>query len=635
MPRVHITSFDRTMEAEPGSCLLDVLRKTGIGIETPCGGQGTCGRCRVRVVSGSVSFEERGVLDRAAVAAGWVLACRARLTGEDIDLEFPHSDESTLDTGIEIPPDERVTPHLLDPADTPSPVVASADATVPLPAAGDGFSDTDRFRNVLRPLVGEDDFTIALGALRSLPASIRCESGRVNVSWTDMFRPPRILTVTPGKKRRPRIGAAVDIGTTTVSVQLVDLRSAAILGSASGGNGQITCGADVIGRINYARRPGGLDELRRLVVETVNRLMDAAAHAASIDPGVISAASVAGNTTMMHLLLGVDPEHLRLEPYVPAFRDITPFDAGDVGFCIDPDAPVIFAPAVASYVGGDIISGLTCSDFHEKEDMIGMFLDVGTNGELVLGNRDFLMCCACSAGPAFEGGGIGCGTRAVPGAVSRVTIEPASGKPRVGTIGGIPPIGICGTGVISLIATLFETGWIDRRGRFDRSRESAHIEITGRRASFILVPAEESGTGGDLRITETDIESVLRAKAAIYSASAFLLEQVGLSIDDIGAFHLAGGFGRVLDIEQAITIGLLPDLPRDRFRYLGNTSLEGAALALVSRPHRDMAGELAARITSIDINTAPDYMTQYTGAMFLPHTDPGLFPSVAGRIPSP
>jgi uncharacterized 2Fe-2S/4Fe-4S cluster protein (DUF4445 family) len=259
---------------------------------------------------------------------------------------------------------------------------------------------------------------------------------------------------------------------------------------------------------------------------------------------------------------------------------------------------------------------------------MSLYLDIGTNGEIVVGNKDFLMSCACSAGPAFEGGGISCGMRASDGAVERVELDAQSGVAEVFTIGNTRPSGICGSGMISLLAGLLRTGWIDRAGRFARGRECPRLNLTGRRARYTLVPALNSATGSEIVIHENDIENILRAKAAIYAACSLLIKQLEAGFEDLERIYIAGGFGRWLDLEDAITIGLLPDCARAKFHFLGNASLTGTCMALVSERHRKLQGETAHRMTYIELSTDQSYMEQYTAALFLPHTDLSLFSSI-------
>ncbi len=342
-------------------------------------------------------------------------------------------------------------------------------------------------------------------------------------------------------------------------------------------------------------------------------------------PEKITNASLAGNTTMMHLLLGIPPESIRLEPYTPTIYWIPGYRAADVGIKICDNAPIFFAPAVGSYVGGDISSGLLCTALATESEEMSLFIDIGTNGEIVFGNNEFLMGCACSAGPAFEGGGIEHGMRASHGAIERVCVNPETGMPEISTIGNEPPVGVCGSGMISLIAELFTTGWIDAAGKLDKTRPCAAIEINGKNSKCILADAKHSGKTSAITICEADIDNLIRAKAAIFSACRVLLQKVSMDFEDLSHIYIAGGFGRYMDIEKSIEIGLLPKLPIEKFKFIGNSSIAGAYMTLLSKRHRTLEHELAKKITYIDLSTEHEYMDQYTAALFLPHTDERLF----------
>jgi uncharacterized 2Fe-2S/4Fe-4S cluster protein (DUF4445 family) len=305
--------------------------------------------------------------------------------------------------------------------------------------------------------------------------------------------------------------------------------------------------------------------------------------------------------------------------------------AREIGIDVNPETRVYIAPAVGSYVGGDIASGLLCTDIAADSERLNLFIDIGTNGELVVGNREFLLACACSAGPAFEGGGIECGMRAAIGAIDRTSVDPDSGIVSYQTIGDEKPAGICGSGMISLLADLFLTGWIDPSGKLSRDRKSKAIQIENRKARLVMVPAEKTASGSPIAISESDIENIIRAKAAIYAACSLMLEQVDLDFEHLDNIFIGGGFGRFLDIEKAIVIGMLPDLSREKYHYLGNTSLMGACMTLLSRKSRERQMDLCRRMTYVELNTNPAYMDQYTGALFLPHTDIERFPSVKAR----
>jgi uncharacterized 2Fe-2S/4Fe-4S cluster protein (DUF4445 family) len=554
-----------------------------------------------------------------------VLACRARVSTEDVQLEVPKPEEIEA---LFVPVQAEVLDEPLLPEGTASsPLVAHKTLTVAPPTAGDGRSDLDRLRIALRETQGVQESFVGLGGLRDLAEAVRAADGKCTATlWREQER-TNVIRVHAGEKKTGPYGLAVDVGTTTVAVEVVDLQKARAMAACVDYNGQLACGQDVISRINYAQRPERLAELRHRVRETINRLTAKACARCDVRPQDVTAAWLSGNTTMQHLLLGLPPEQIRLAPYTPTVLDFPVLCASEVGLAIAADAPAYLSPCTGSYVGGDITAGVLCCDLPEG-DAPALFIDIGTNGEIVLGNHEFLLACACSAGPAFEGGGIECGLRACAGAIEWVTVDPATGAANCRTIGGAAPRGICGSGIFGLTAELLRTKWLDRSGRLVRDRQSPSIRVEGRRAEYLLASEEESAGGVDIVYTEQDLTNLLRAKAAIYSACALLVEQAEMTFSGLRRVYVAGGFGEHLDLEAAITIGLLPDLPRERFTFLGNSSLRGSAALLVDATARRRQREIANRMTYLELSTTPDYMAQYTGALFLPHTELEQFPTV-------
>lgn len=628
MPFVTFLPHNIRVEAASGASLLDAAHEAGVVLDAECGGEGVCGKCMVRIVSGptppgSADYLPQGLLDQ-----GCVLACKAFVGREDLTIETAAASrgqgqfaEHASGGGATSIPDPALS----------GPLARRVLLTVPPPALEDGLADADRFSTALAKALPEYAPDIPLPVLRTLAQTLRREDGRVSAVLSLRGRTARIIDISPGHDPRPLLGAAADIGTTSVAVSLLDLGSGALIASRSDFNGQLSRGLDVISRINYASRPERLEELRRMVTETVNRLIREAAASKGFAAEDVVAAVLAGNTVMSHLALGLPPEHIRLEPYTPTAREFPAFGAEEIGLHIHPRAEIFLSPCVGSYVGGDIVSGLLATDLADgaaDSEALELFLDIGTNGELVVGGADFLLTCACSAGPAFEGGGVSCGMPAGAGAVERIGLDPATGGPALSVIGGGKPRGLCGSGIISLVAELFRAGLLDPAGKFDRSGKNPRIRVDGRRAAFVLAGAEESATGAPLAVSETDVENLIRAKAAIYCACELLLTHIGLAFDDVATFSIAGGFGRFLNLEDAVTIGLLPDIDRSKFRFLGNACLTGAKFALLSEDRRAKQLELARRMTYTELMTSPEYMDGYTAALFLPHTDAGKFPSV-------
>lgn len=628
MPAVTFLPSLKTVEVAPGTEMLDALRLVGLEVDASCGGKGTCGKCIVRIVSGDLDPTDRGTLAAASLPEGHVLACRTRVGAGAVTIELPQ--RVGWEGGKFADADETYLVHqeLLPKEWEFDPLAVKWLLSVEPAQLDSGLSDLDRLVRAIQRDWGKHPVICCLQALRQLADAVRAQDGRVTAT---IIREPdhlHVIRVEPGDTTTQHYGLAVDIGTTTVAVQLIDLTRARILVTRTDYNAQIACGLDVISRINYARRTDRLEELRTRVLGTINSLLRQVAASHSVDPRQIDNAVVSGNTTMVHLLLGLKPEYIRLHPYTPTLLQAPYLAAGQIGIDIDPEAWVYLSPCVGSYVGGDITAGVLCTDLAGDGEQINLFIDIGTNGELVVGNRDFLMTCACSAGPAFEGGGIECGMRAAVGAIEKIEVDAATGLPTYGTIGEVRPKGICGSGMISLLANLLLAGWIDPAGKLDRHRSCPAIQINGKRACYVVVPAERSDTGRPITVSETDIENIMRAKAAIYSACALMMSQLGMDFGDLANLYIAGGFGRFLDLEKAITIGLLPDIPREKFHYIGNASLMGSYMVAVSQAYRQRQLDIAGRMTNVELSTDAAYMDQYTAALFLPHTDPDRFPSV-------
>lgn len=420
-------------------------------------------------------------------------------------------------------------------------------------------------------------------------------------------------------------GIAVDIGTTTVTAALLNLADGTVLAKESAGNGQIRYGADVINRIISSSRPGGREALQSAVrEETLSPMVEEMCKNAGIDKNEVTRVVIAGNTTMEHLFVGEDAESIRLEPYVPAFLELHGKTGADVGLPVNPEAKIIFAPNVGSYVGGDITAGaLTTMLWNSPE--ISLFVDLGTNGELVFGNSDFMLCCACSAGPAFEGGDISCGMRATKGAIEACTIDADSMEPTLTIVGpdGTKPAGLCGSGLIDVISELFRTGIINAKGKFVKTGDRVRYDEYG--GEYVLAFAADSMTGRDVTINETDLDNFIRAKGAIFSAIRSMLSSVDMSVEDIDKVMIAGGIGSGISIDRAIKIGMLPKIPIEKYAYIGNSSLTGACAMLLSDDATERVMELGRNMTYLELSTHPGYMDEFVAACFLPHTNASLF----------
>jgi uncharacterized 2Fe-2S/4Fe-4S cluster protein (DUF4445 family) len=616
MPLVRFQPANVVAEVPAGTLIHEAALRAGIlDLELPCGGEGLCGLCSVEIVGRDTS----------------VLACQTKVVS-DIVVCLPDRSQ----TGARVLGDSHslIDPALLPDRDHLAPLYRQQRLTVPPASIEEHYSDWTRLTRELSRNGGAAPITSELSVLRQLAEAVRAANGDVTVGVEESASGLRVRQVQAGHNSERAFGLAVDIGTTTVAAQLIDLEDGSLLATQTSYNLQIRRGADVISRIDYARNPERLEELRSLVLETINGLTSQLAASVSIKPQDIRAAFLAGNTTMTHLLLGLPPRYIREAPYVPTVNFVPELRAHDIGLNIDPQAIVACAPGVGSYVGGDITSGLLCTELPINNRDVFLFMDIGTNGEIVIGNADWMVACACSAGPAFEGAGIKCGMRAAEGAIERVAIGDDGVRLDFSVIDGGKPAGICGSGLISLVGELFRQAVVDRSGRFFESPGTGRIVQNESRRAFRLATAEQTRTGKDLVITEADLENLIRTKAAIYAACSLVLENVGLTWEAVARVYIAGGFGRYMRVADAVFIGMLPDLPLERFRYLGNSSLTGAYIALLSREHRRRLAEIAARITYVDMSSNPQYMDSYVKALFLPHTDLEQFPTVAESFES-
>ena len=495
------------------------------------------------------------------------------------------------------------------------------------PSLKDNTADTDRLLTALKKEFAAEEIDVDLDLLKQLPPVLRATDYRIRCT---VFRDRRrwVLTgIDAFDALRPAAGIAVDLGTTRVVLRLIDLASGRVLGEHAFDNPQITIGPDVLARIHHADSPGGLKELNGLIVGGLNTAVGKICRTAGIQPRDICAVSVAGNTSMTHLFLGLEPRWIIREPYIPVVNRPGVLKAADLGIQVSPFARVLVFPSIGSYFGGDLIAGIFFSGLHRRPEP-ALLVDVGTNAEVVLGNRDWLLGCAGAAGPALEGGVTRMGMLAGPGVIDRVAIDPASRRFDIHTIEEAPPIGICGSGVIDLAAQLFLAGMIDIRGKLVSAACGDRLCVIEGLRHLVVVPAEQSATGKDLTISQADLDSLIRSKAAMYTILETIAMTVGLNLDELGTFYVAGTFGCFINPRSAIAIGMLPDLPLERYVPIGNSSLQGAALALISENAVDEIDRIRDRITYLELNVNQDFMNRFSAAKFIPHTDVGRFPSV-------
>lgn len=624
-----------TIFAAPNENLLAVARKANVAIDAPCSGNRSCGKCKVRLISGEVASEKSVHLDEAEAAQGWRLACSTTVVDDAVVMvpDIASAYRSRMKIVDLSSPEEMAMFDTLRTAMEQAGLrkdsgFLSFNVAVEAPTLGSHLPDNERFVRAVREITGAERIKIP-HLLQRLPAVLR--ESNFNVRCITEVRDGilHVLDVLPPTDTIPVCGLAVDVGTTTVAGLLVDMRTGRILAKASAGNAQIRYGADVINRILEQQKPGGIERLQKaILVETLLPMIDLMCREAGIPQHRIYRMTIASNTAMNHLLLGVDANALRTEPYVPAFCEREPFEVQDIGIKLAPAARVYLAPNIGSYVGGDVTAGTLASMIWNKTEL-ALFIDLGTNGEIVVGNSEFLVACACSAGPAFEGGDISCGMRAVEGAIEACVIDRDTMEPVLSVIGGGRPVGVCGSGIIDVIAELFEAGIVDGRGKFLRQGKRVQFDEFGT-GRFILAFADDTG-GREVALTEVDVDNVIRAKGAIFSGITTLLNSLGFLPSDIDRVFVAGGIGGSINISNAIRIGMFCDLPLRKYRYIGNSSLTGAYALLVSEHAAARLQELARSMTYMELSLEPGYMDTFVAACFLPHTDSELFPSVGGN----
>ncbi|MDR1065292.1 MAG: ASKHA domain-containing protein [Oscillospiraceae bacterium] len=631
---------DISIFAAHGENILDLARKANVAIDAPCSGNGSCGKCRVRLLEGEVYSAITRHINDYDYYNGWRLACVSKASGKAKLLvpDVASAYKSRLRvTDMSSPLEMSIFNELQDSLHGAGLKMHSGYYSAPLelepPSLDNTMPDNERLVRAVRDVTGFSDVSIRYSLLRNLPDILRANDFKVRVMVMEDNRGGslRILDVFPYDDSEPMCGLAIDIGTTTVSALLVDLETGRIIAKGSSGNGQIRYGADVINRIIEQQKPGGIERLRYAVIHEsllpiIHRLCD--------DSGVnterIYRATVAANTTMNHLLLGVNANNIRIEPYIPAFFETEALFTRELGIDLSPGAKLSLAPNIGSYVGGDVTAGALASMMWSSPELT-LLVDLGTNGELVFGNNEFLMACACSAGPAFEGGDIKCGMRATDGAIDGCVIDGETMEPGLAVIGGEAPVGLCGSGIIDVIAELFHTKIINGRGKFVREGPRIVYDEEYGGGRYIIASAEVSATGREIYIDETDIDNFIRTKGAIFSAIMTLTEPLGFSPEDISRVFVAGGIGSGINIKNAIRIGMFPELPEERFRYIGNSSLSGAYAILMSADASKKLSELAKSITYVELSTQSGYMDSFVAACFLPHTDSSLFPGLAGQ----
>jgi uncharacterized 2Fe-2S/4Fe-4S cluster protein (DUF4445 family) len=625
---------NKQAEVDSNSTLLTAAAKAGVIINSLCGGDGLCGECRLQVISGKAMADKNAIsfFSKDEIEHGFVLACRTKVEDNLVLLIPPKSrlekEKILLEgTAIVYSEPEKLVLHRSSrqPAYSFDPLVKKVYLELPVPTLEDNISDIDRITRELQKVSSYEKYEISLPCLQNLTEKLRAHRWKVTVTFARHNSVGRILQIESGDTSDKHYGLAVDVGTTTVVVQLINLKTGKVVGVKGSHNLQARYGEDVISRMIFACVRGSLEPVHQAVITNINSLAHALAEENHISLQDITSIVAAGNTIMSHFLLNMTPSSIRLDPYVPTTTVYPQIFAREIGIEINPEGILEVAPSIASYVGGDIVAGVLACGMADKPE-IRCLIDVGTNGEIVIGNNEWLVCCSASAGPAFEGGGARNGMRATMGAIEKIEIN--NGSVAYETIGKSKPRGICGSGLIDAVYELVRNNIIEPHGKFNESVKSDRLVQIDGELRYIFAWPDETETGKAISISESEIANLIKSKGAVFAAIKSLVDYVGLSFDQLESIYVAGGFGSSLNIPKAIAIGLIPDIDIKHIQFIGNSSLTGARLALTSIAAFENSLKIARRMTNVELSNYTPFMNEFIAALFLPHTDAKLFPSV-------
>ena len=602
-PLTYTVDFEpigRRVDISPGESLLEAAQSAGVELVSICGGKGSCDGCRVCVMSGKLSSptpDEESVFTPKELEEGYRLACQVKpLTDIKVDVP-PESLAATQRLQVEGQGVRVEGKSIISPIDL---VLEPASLT-------DLRSDTARLRDALQ-IKGYPGVSFSQGVLSNLSDFLREQNWRVRAA----LRGDRVVALLP--ERAQILGLAVDVGTTKVAAYLLDLESGDVLAVRGAMNPQISYGEDVISRIDYSNKnKGGRETLQGKVVATLNGMIAEMCGEADVSPEQIVEAVIVGNTAMHHLLAGLPVRQLAMAPYVPAVGEALDLPASAIELDINSGAFIHLPPNIAGFIGADHVSMVLSTDIWQVENNV-IALDIGTNTEITLAVGGRMLSCSCASGPAFEGAHIRDGMRAAPGAIERVQI--INGQPNIYTIGEKPPVGICGSGILDAVAELLKDGIIDHRGSFLEGALNIREGRSTQQKEFLLVPSKDTVHGKDIIVTRSDINEIQLAKGAIRAGLEILLEEGGIVPGDIDEFIIAGAFGTYLDVGSAMAVGMFPELPRDRFRQVGNAAGTGAQQILISAERRRIADEIPERVDYIELTTHAGFEKAFMKALF-------------------
>ena len=613
----------RVVKAEPGENLRFLANTSGVFIRSDCNGDGTCGKCRIAVAEngeslGKLTSSERDLLTEREVRQGYRLACQVRVT-EDLVVRIPE------ETGLRI---RQVQSTGLERKIRLNPSVKKIHVTVPEPTLSDVLPDSERLMQAVRRDLRHQDLRIDPDLLPVLPRLLReCEWDLTAVLPTSN----QVCALERGDTTSRIYGYAVDIGTSKLVGVLINLVSGETVNTLFVENPQLVYGEDIMSRMSFAMKAHENSlKLRSSVLSAINQLLERSCAMAQVTPSQVYELVIVGNTAMHHFLLGIESRYLALSPYVPALKQAIDLHARDVGILAHPHANVHVLPLIAGYVGADAVADVLASGIREADEL-SLLLDIGTNTELFVGHRNDIVSCSCASGPAFEGAHIRQGMKAVHGAIERVRIEPTNLSVEYETVGGEKPVGICGSGILDAVAELLKYRVIDCKGRFQKVDNSRLIDISGDRA-FILAHGNETSTGDPVAITQGDIGEVQLAKAAIHAGCAILMDRVGVEASDLKRVYIAGSFGNYVNPASAKLLGLIPEVPAEIIRFVGNTAIAGAKMCLTSVEARSEAKAVGEEVRYIELGADPAFSKEFAASMYLPHQDASLYPETCALL---
>lgn len=603
-----------------GTRILDVAKTLGIDISSLCGGRGTCGKCKVKVQRGieglnPLTERELDYLSEEEMESNFRLACQAEVTIPSVIFvpERSRVGKQRLQTeGIEV-------------AVEPNPLVRKYFLKLAKPTLHDVRSDEDRVLDALKEEYGRAELSFDFEVAKNLSIVLREADWAVTaVTWKD-----KIIAMEAGDTTSRCFGFAVDIGTTKLAGFLLDLNRGKVVSIAARMNPQIPLGEDVMSRITYTIMGGwdALNELQKAVVSGVNEMIEECCKRANVKHEEIYELCFVGNTCMQLLFLGVWPRYVALSPYPPVLRRGVDINAARLGLKSHPNANAHYLPVIGGFVGADSVADLMAVKMLESNDIV-MDIDIGTNTEIAIGNKDAVMIDSCASGPAFEGMEIKFGMRAATGAIEKMSIDPETLEVHYRTIEDTAPVGICGSGLIDALAELLKSGLIGLKGRFveEMTKQTNRLRRGPDGWEFVIAWKNEAGTDADIVITQADIRELQKAKAAMHTGSEILMRRMNVTERDINRLYVAGAFGNYIDPENARTIGMYPELPIEKIHFVGNTAGTGARMCLASKEIREYAEEISRKVKYYELAVDPDFETEYIKALYLPHADLNKYP---------